>query len=166
MSLDPGWKAVWAQLKQHNPKFFEAAGTGMECVLMEIRRLQALDVPIPKKGCSHTELYALDDDIYECVQPECYFRLSKSEIEKSRVQSANLMNALAAKQAKIDVLMLEFCPGEMPAEQRAEWAKHQRSAGETAVCQCGHPMACHSEFSCQHYGCDCKRPAENAGGPS
>jgi hypothetical protein len=42
MSSDPGWKAVWAQLKQHNPKFFEAAGTGMECVLMEIRRLQAL----------------------------------------------------------------------------------------------------------------------------
>lgn len=33
--------------------------------------------------------------------------------------------ALAAKQAKIDALMLEFCPGEMSAEQRAEWAKHQ-----------------------------------------
>lgn len=31
----------------------------------------------------------------------------------------------ASLRAKIDALMLEFCPDEMSAEQRAEWAKHQ-----------------------------------------
>jgi hypothetical protein len=31
-----------------------------------------------------------------------------------------------SKQAKIDSLMLEFCPDEMTEQQRAEWAKHQR----------------------------------------
>lgn len=29
-------------------------------------------------------------------------------------------------QAKIDQLMLEFCPEDMTAEQKANWAKHQR----------------------------------------
>jgi hypothetical protein len=38
----------------------------------------------------------------------------------------NLRRTLASKQAKIDALMLEFCPGEMSAEQKAEWAKHQQ----------------------------------------
>ena len=32
---------------------------------------------------------------------------------------------LAAKQAEIDRLMMEHCPEEMTAEQRAAWAKHQ-----------------------------------------
>lgn len=41
-----------------------------------------------------------------------------------RVQ--NLLLALDAKQAKIDALMMEFCPGEMSREQREEWAKHQQ----------------------------------------
>lgn len=39
-----------------------------------------------------------------------------------------LLRALDAKQAKIDALMMEFCPGEMSAEQRMEWEKHQRPA--------------------------------------
>jgi hypothetical protein len=30
-----------------------------------------------------------------------------------------------AKQARIDALMLEFCPDEMSDEQKAEWARHQ-----------------------------------------
>lgn len=32
---------------------------------------------------------------------------------------------LAAKQAEIDALMLEYCPNEMTEEQKAEWAAHQ-----------------------------------------
>lgn len=35
---------------------------------------------------------------------------------------------LAAKQAKIDSLMLEYCPDEITSEQTAEWANHQRPA--------------------------------------
>jgi len=36
--------------------------------------------------------------------------------------------AAEAKQAKIDALMLEFCPGEMTASQREEWARNQVSS--------------------------------------
>ncbi|MEY8688468.1 MAG: hypothetical protein AB9M53_01130 [Leptothrix sp. (in: b-proteobacteria)] len=37
-----------------------------------------------------------------------------------------LSTQLAAKQAKIDRLMLEHCPDEMTPEQLATWAAHQR----------------------------------------
>ena len=46
-------------------------------------------------------------------------------LEQRNTQVANLLNAVNAKQARIDALMLEFCPGEMSAEQRAELAKNQ-----------------------------------------
>lgn len=42
----------------------------------------------------------------------------------------HLQRDLADKQARIDALMLEFCPGEMSAEQRAEWSESQRAAHE------------------------------------
>lgn len=45
--------------------------------------------------------------------------------ETADVRIESLIRALHAKQAKIDALMLEFCPGEMSAEQKAEWATHQ-----------------------------------------
>lgn len=45
-------------------------------------------------------------------------------------QISNLLSALESKQAKIDALMLEFCPGEMPAAQAENWAKHQRPVDE------------------------------------
>lgn len=32
----------------------------------------------------------------------------------------------ASKQAKIDALMWEYCPGEMTAAQKLAWAAHQR----------------------------------------
>ena len=43
---------------------------------------------------------------------------------------------IAAMQAKIDALMLEYCPGEMTREQIANWREHQipspyRSEGGT-----------------------------------
>ena len=36
-----------------------------------------------------------------------------------------LEEKIAGLEAKIDALMLEYCPLEMPAEQRTKWAKHQ-----------------------------------------
>jgi hypothetical protein len=51
-------------------------------------------------------------------------------VPTQRRQIENLTQALYAKQAKIDALMLEFCPGEMSAEQRADWAKHQRASNQ------------------------------------
>ncbi len=46
---------------------------------------------------------------------------------------------IAAKQAEIDRLMLEFCPGEMSAEQMATWEASQRRAPEAA--QASAPVA-------------------------
>lgn len=46
-------------------------------------------------------------------------RLAAAEIERLR-------RDLASKQAEIDALMLEHCPGEMTPEQIEEWGRHQR----------------------------------------
>lgn len=37
-----------------------------------------------------------------------------------------------SQQAKIDRLMLEYCPDEMTEQQKKEWARHQVSAGPEA----------------------------------
>ena len=34
---------------------------------------------------------------------------------------------IAAQQAKIDALMLEYCPNEMTTEQIANWSAHQKA---------------------------------------
>lgn len=57
--------------------------------------------------------------------------------QKEREGPQLLRDALAAldglaryaqhKQAKIDALMLEYCPDEMTPEQIAEWERHQRA---------------------------------------
>lgn len=49
-------------------------------------------------------------------------------IERLEQQKENLLNALEAKQARIDALMLEYCPGEMSASQRAAWSASQELA--------------------------------------
>jgi hypothetical protein len=48
-----------------------------------------------------------------------------SEIERLAQQVDTWRQATRAKQAQIDRLMLEFCPGEMTDEQRQEWARNQ-----------------------------------------
>ena len=50
--------------------------------------------------------------------------------------TASLKDALARidhMQAKIDSLMLEFCPEDVTEEQLAEWARHQRPVDATFV---------------------------------
>jgi hypothetical protein len=41
-----------------------------------------------------------------------------------------LCHKLAAKQAEVDALTLEYCPSEMSQEQLDNWAAHQRPAKE------------------------------------
>lgn len=50
-----------------------------------------------------------------------YIRANK----QLEAENARLKEQLAAAQAKIDSLMLEYCPEEMTSEQMAEWAAHQ-----------------------------------------
>jgi hypothetical protein len=45
-------------------------------------------------------------------------------------QLQSLMAALNAKQAKLDALMWEFCPGEMSEEQKRNYERCQRRATE------------------------------------
>ena len=49
---------------------------------------------------------------------------------KVAVVAENWRQQLATKQAKIDALMLEYCPSEMSQEQLDTWAAHQRPAKE------------------------------------
>ena len=56
----------------------------------------------------------------------------EAELSALRAEVASLKEQLAAakkdvdsKQARIDELMLEYCPNEMSPEQIEEWAKHQ-----------------------------------------
>jgi hypothetical protein len=62
--------------------------------------------------------------------PDGPFFIARDEILRLQTQNTNLLNTVAAKEAKIDALMLEYCPGEMSAEQRENWAKHQRAVEE------------------------------------
>lgn len=54
----------------------------------------------------------------------------RDEIERLQTQKTNLFRTVQSKQSKIDALMLEFCPGEMSAEQRTEYAKAQQPTHE------------------------------------
>jgi len=42
------WKAVWDLIHDHNPTFHEREESGLDCVLIEIRRLQASDTILAK----------------------------------------------------------------------------------------------------------------------
>ncbi len=44
---------------------------------------------------------------------------------------ADIKALIGAKQAQLDLLMLEFCPDEMTPEQLLEWEQSQRLAGRT-----------------------------------
>lgn len=54
-------------------------------------------------------------------------RADQAEEARDAAQSATTARE-AALQAKIDRLMLEYCPEEMTPEQIAEWKKHQMAA--------------------------------------
>jgi hypothetical protein len=52
--------------------------------------------------------------VWDAMDEGCFARRSIEKVD--------------ALQAKIDELMLEYCPEEMTVEQKAEWANHQKSA--------------------------------------
>ena len=74
-------------------------------------------------------------------------------------QNSSLSRRIESHQARIDALMLEFCPDEMTAEQKAEWAGHQRiqfgcHCGIAAIGEDFEPDACvmddHHDQDCTH----------------
>lgn len=57
-----------------------------------------------------------------------HYNLKDSKIVKEIARAAFLSRSpeIEALQAKIDSLMLEFCPEDMSQNQINEWAKHQK----------------------------------------
>lgn len=55
---------------------------------------------------------------------------ANARIAEIEAQNARLREDVEAKQAEIDLLMLEFCPDEMTPEQLANWASHQRAVSK------------------------------------
>ena len=85
----------------------------------------------------HVETGRLRSRGWEDEQPQQYVRavLAKDVIDAlaARLRECELARdayfiEMEANQARIDELMLEYCPDEMSEEQRRNWAKHQRAA--------------------------------------
>lgn len=57
----------------------------------------------------------------------------KARVYELEDEVAKLKLEVASKQAKIDELMLEYCPDEMSKEQLDNWAKHQIPADPQSI---------------------------------
>jgi hypothetical protein len=71
----------------------------------------------PHKTMSTAKLARLMEEASEQLKTLAY---------RVRQGTDALMSELDARQAKIDALMLEFCPDEMTADQLENWKRHQR----------------------------------------
>jgi hypothetical protein len=85
----------------------------------------------------------------------------KQQLAEMRVRVDNLYHAVDSKQAKIDALMLEFCPGEMSAEQKAEWARNQ-VAGDPLAPTSADPVRSAGEAVPERGKCDAYIPGHNS----
>lgn len=62
----------------------------------------------------------------EFAHSTCVIAFKQGQIDRQEI----LEQQLGAAQAKIDELMLEYCPNEMTQEQLDEYAKHQKPVSE------------------------------------
>jgi len=58
-------------------------------------------------------------------EQEDFEKTDEQRLSEAADRIETLERELAAAQAKIDALMLEYCPDEMTDAQREEWARHQ-----------------------------------------
>jgi hypothetical protein len=68
--------------------------------------------------------------IEKATVPTFEWKLLYAAIETDTASLADALTRIDAMQAKIDALMLEFCPEDMTPEQIAEWGAHQRPVSE------------------------------------
>jgi hypothetical protein len=55
------------------------------------------------------------------------------ELAESEISNRAHVAELKSADAKIDALMLEYCPDEMTQEQRDRWAAHQVTASDRSA---------------------------------
>ena len=67
----------------------------------------------------------------ERVAHNDWLKSYQSKVTTLQAEVARLKGLVAARDARIDALMLEFCPSEMSKEQVANWMKHQRVVPES-----------------------------------
>lgn len=80
-----------------------------------------------ERDAAQAEIAAMKEQDSTMVPMEA-LTAAQARIAEMEARCDTYFRAMESKQAKIDALMLEFCPGEMSAEQRAEWARNQTSA--------------------------------------
>lgn len=88
-----------------------------------------MEIQDAKQARPHNELIA---ELLDSRQPKTEREhAAVREIKRLRAESAEnerLRTQVAALQARLDALMLEFCPDEMSEEQIENWARYQRPA--------------------------------------
>lgn len=72
-----------------------------------------------------------DEDSANSIAHSADEEITIRAIVRALTVADNYKHAMHAKQAKIDSLMQEYCPGEMTKAQRDEWAAHQVSMTPT-----------------------------------
>ena len=134
----PHMKRVLQCVRENDP-MIEALRTEIErlrtivgCECSECQadedRAAAEYAALQKDALRYREIVA---DVHTCG-PTCRKTPACAERADLREEIERLCAQVAALQARVDALMLEFCPEEMSAEQVAEWARHQRPASETS----------------------------------
>ncbi len=98
------------------------ARQGARAVIAAMRRRWAALHDLPQ---------VVDDEMRAA---EAFVLAWRDRAKKAEADAAALRVDLAERQAKIDRIMLEYCPDEMTQEQIAEWERHQRAAPEPEDC--------------------------------
>ena len=71
-------------------------------------------------------IYQLEQQLENALNGLTYF---SNQVDEKNQQLAEANKVIDSKQAKIDALMLEYCPDEMTYEQMQEWEDSQRIVG-------------------------------------
>ena len=103
----------------------KAIGAELDKVLAENERITSahkglMQIVEQRAEAAERENESLRHLIFSSAEPATSALIAKLTEERDMARSVQ-----ASMQAKIDTLMLEYCPSEMTRDQRNEWAKHQ-----------------------------------------
>ncbi|NLH94321.1 MAG: hypothetical protein GX466_08945 [Candidatus Cloacimonetes bacterium] len=87
------------------------------------------------RASREAEIAALRQQLTEALDENLRLQVVADDVRSAYAKALRdteneLRQQLAAKQAEVDALMLEYCPSEMSQEQLDTWAAHQRPAKE------------------------------------